>query len=144
MVIAATRHEAAEELQLWPLVRERLPGGVEMADAAGEQELEQRKLLQRLDSRRPGDVDFDELVSEFAHRAASHIAYEETMVWPALRQTLGRRERQELGHQIVKAKRTAPTRPHQSVPASPGRHRLLGRSLAALDRNLDRITARGR
>jgi hypothetical protein len=144
LVMTATGHETVEELHLWPLVSERLPGGAGLAEAAREQELEQTRLLQRLDGRRPGDVDYDDLLTEFAHRAASHIAYEETMVWPVLRETLGPHERRDVGRQIVRAKRVAPTRPHPSAPATPGRHRLLGRSLALLDRNLDRLTARGR
>jgi hypothetical protein len=144
LVIAATVHEAIEELHLWPTVRAIGPAGSAWASTAGDQELEQRKLLHVLDGRRPGDVDFNDLLAEFGHRAASHISFEETMVWPALTQALGSKARARLGRQLIKARRMAPTRPHPSAPARPGRHRKLGRSIALIDRNLDRLTARGR
>ena len=50
----------------------------------------------------------------------AHIAFEEEKVWPLLRGKLSSSGAENLGMQLLRAKDTAPTRPHPEVPPRPG------------------------
>jgi hypothetical protein len=144
LVIQATVHEATEEAHLWPLVRSAVDDGGRLSEIAEEHEVALRGILHRLDQRRPGDIDFDDLVGELTHRCGDHFGFEETIVWPAVRRTLDPDGRIDLGRALLKGRKTAPTRPHPSHVTDPDRHPAVARSLALVDRGLDRITRRGR
>lgn len=144
VVSAASRHEAAEEEHFWPLVRRRLPGGEGLADTGRAHELELKRVLQALDSRHPGDVDFDDLLRELSGLAGDHVAYEEGHVWPLLDTTMTERERLDMGARLSRAEELAPTRPHPSELADPSKHPAISRAVALIDRGVDRAAARGR
>lgn len=78
----ASRHEVAEEEHFWPVVRRVLPDGDALADTGYAHELELKRILQTLDSRHPGDIDFDDLLHEMSDLVADHVAFEEGSVWP--------------------------------------------------------------
>jgi hemerythrin superfamily protein len=144
LVIQATMHEAVEEAHIWPLVRSAVDDGGRLADIAEEHEVGVRRVLHLLDSRRPGDIDFEDLVADFAHRSADHFGFEETVVWPRVNAALDRDRRISLGRTLREGEKTAPTRPHPSHVTDPDRHPAVAKSLALVDRGLDRITERGR
>lgn len=144
VVSAASRHEAAEEEHFWPLVRRRLPGGEGLADTGGAHELELKRVLQALDSRRPGDIDFEDLLQELSSLVGDHVAYEEGYVWPLLDATMTERERLDMGARLARAEELAPTRPHPSEFADPSKHPAISRAVAMIDRGVDRAAARGR
>lgn len=134
LVAAAVRHEAAEELAFWPVVRDRLPDGDELAGRADAEELELRRVLHTLFRRRPGDVDWDRLVADLARLAYAHIVFEQVQVWPPLSRVLDRRQRAALGRALAAAEEEAPTRPHLGSAARRSRTKRLGRLVAAVDR----------
>ena len=143
-VSAASRHEAAEEEHFWPFVRRRLPDGDPLADTGRAHELELKRVLQALDSRRHGDIDFEDLLRELRQLVDDHIAFEEGNVWPGLDAVMTGEERVEMGGNLARAEELAPTRPHPSELADPSKHPALSRAVAFVDRGVDRVAARGR
>jgi len=143
LVMEVSRHEAVEEMHFWPVVRERLPDGDDLADTAIDQEQNGKEMLDRLGKLDAGTPEFEKLLADFTRAGREHIAYEETHVWPGLRIALTRQQAEELGSTLEAAKKTAPTRPHPRTPASPGVLKTAGPVAAAADKARDKITHRG-
>jgi hypothetical protein len=143
LVIEESRHEAVEEMYFWPAVREHLPNGDELADTAIGQEEEGKEMLDKLDKLDAGTPEFEKLLADFIRAGREHIDYEETHVWPGLRIALTEQQADELGSKLKAAKKTAPTRPHPRIPASPGALKTAGSVAAAADKARDKITHRG-
>lgn len=144
LVIASSAHEAAEEQYFWPAVRERLPDGDALADQAISQEGRAKEVLARLDKLDAADAEFDQLIAEYTPAALAHIEFEETRVWPGMRQALNAQESVDLGEKISAAKAKGPTRPHPNTPASPGVLKAAGPAVAAVDKLRDAVSGRGR
>jgi hypothetical protein len=143
LVIEESKHEAAEEMHFWPTVREKVPGGDQLADTALGQEQEGKEVLDKLRKAEPGDSEFVRLVATFAEAGEAHISYEETQVWPALRAVLSTEEALELGKQIEAAKEKAPTRPHPGGPDSATGQKTVGMAAGAVDKMRDAMSDRG-
>jgi hemerythrin-like domain-containing protein len=107
LVADETRHEAIEEQYLWPVVRARMPGGESLADHAISQEQAGRDVLGRLEKLEATDDGFEQLLREFIVAAREHIAFEETKVWPGLREALSAQEIGELGDSLLRAREGA-------------------------------------
>jgi hemerythrin-like domain-containing protein len=144
LVIESSRHEAAEEQHFWPAVRARLGDGDQLADEAISQESEAKEALAKIDKLEASDAEFDKLIGDFIPAARRHIEFEETRVWPGLRQALTGPEAQELGEKLRKAKEHGPTRPHPRTPANPAVLKAAGPAVAAADKLRDAATGRGR
>ncbi len=84
LVDAASGHEAAEELVIWPAVRRRCPRETDRARRARRQERELLRELDELDDVSAGDEEFDAWVARIAGLARAHLSYEEDVVWPRL------------------------------------------------------------
>jgi hemerythrin-like domain-containing protein len=104
-------HEAIEEQCFWPVVKDRMPGGAALAEEAIDQEHKARHVMRRLDGLQAWDDGFEQLLREFMAAAREHVAFEETRVWPGLREALTAEEVGELGDSLMKAKENAPTSP---------------------------------
>lgn len=143
LVIDSSRHEAAEEQFFWPAVRDRLPGGDAMADTAVGQEGEAKEVLARVDRLDAADAEFDRLIAGFIPAARAHIEYEETQVWPGLRETLSAAEAEELGARVAAAIEQGPTRPHPHTPPDPALLKAAGPVVALVDKLRDAVTGRG-
>jgi hypothetical protein len=140
LVIASSRHEAAEELVFWPAVRKQMEGGVLLADRALQQERDGRFYLDALRVAKAGTQ--GDLVAEYAKVARGHIAFEEGDVWPALRASLSWVGRKVLGSKFRLAHRLSPTRPHPRGPDHPVGLLTGGLFAATLDRLRDRLSGR--
>jgi len=84
------------------------------------QEQRAKEILARLDKLNSRDEEFDRLLAEYIPAARQHIAFEETRVWPGLRQARSETEAQDLGGKIQAAEGKGPARPHPHTPPSPG------------------------
>jgi len=100
-------HEAIEERYFWPVVRDRMPGGSELADEAIGQEQAAKQVLHLLEQLGAWDDGFEKLLREFIAAARDHVAFEETKVWPGLREVLSTQEISELGEKLAAAKEHA-------------------------------------
>jgi hemerythrin-like domain-containing protein len=143
LVIDSSKHEAAEEQYFWPIVRKEVADGDQLADQAIAQEQEAKEVLARLDKLSSDNDEFDQLIAEFIPAARAHIEFEETRVWPALRDAISATEAQELGKNLSRAKEHGPTRPHPHTPASPGVLKTAGPAVAAVDKLRDAVAGRG-
>jgi hemerythrin-like domain-containing protein len=144
LIIEESRHEALEEMHFWPVVRDRLPDGDQLADTATGQEQEGKKVLDQLDKLNADQPEFEQLILTFINAGQEHIAYEEIEVWPLLRGTLTEEEAVSIGDKIAAGKKTAPSRPHPNTPPSRGVPKGAGPAVAAADRLRGAASGRGR
>lgn len=142
LVTELSRHEVAEEIVLWPAVRERADDGAGMCGMALEQEATGKRLLNELVKTSPGNEEFDTLTHSVAAMLREHISYEQNIVWPRLRLRLSAEEGRQLGTQIEQEKKRAPTRPHPHVPARPDLLKKVGPAVAMLDRARNAVVRR--
>ncbi len=119
VIVDESGHEAIEEQYFWPVVRDRMPGGSELADEAIGQQQDARQVLDQLDKLDAWEDGFERLLREFISAARDHVAFEETKVWPGLREALSTEEINDLGENLMTAKEHAPTRPHPRPPHGP-------------------------
>lgn len=144
LVIAESRHEAIEQKIFWPIVRDAVPGGDELADTAIGQETDGEKLLDTIEHGVPGDEDYESALREFLRAARQHIEYEQDQVWPRVTESVSPAELEDAGDKLEKARKHAPTRPHPGTPPRPEAHRTAGVMAAAADRVRDVFSGRGR
>jgi hemerythrin-like domain-containing protein len=143
LIIESSKHEAAEEQYFWPIVRDRLADGDQLADHAIAQETDGKNLLAWLEKLSAGQAEFEGLLSRYILAAREHIGYEEDVVWPALLEVLTAAEAEQLGKDITLAKEIAPTRPHPHIPPQPGVLKTAGPAVAAADKVRDAMSGRG-
>lgn len=144
LVIAESQHESIEEQLFWPAVRDALEDGDDLADQATHQEDEGKQLLQTIESAEAGTAEFEKALSEFISAAREHITFEETRVWPKLREAISPDDTLRLGEQLEAAKESAPTRPHPHTSSSGAAQKSVGKVAAVTDRLRDAATGRGR
>ncbi|MFC8913894.1 hemerythrin domain-containing protein, partial [Streptomyces cinereoruber] len=68
----------------------------------------------------------DELVMKLMTQIRSHVNDEENNLFPYLRQARFAETLEKLGDKVRQAEKTAPTRPHPSVPDKPPANKLPG------------------
>ena len=145
VTVALSRHEAAEEQELWPVVRRVLPEGDRLADEALAQEQHGKDVLQELaDLQGATDEDgerFDDLVEELSASCRKHVAFEEK-VFLELRDRMPGDELVELGRRLQRARRHGPTRPHPHAPSTPPALDVAGALGTAMDRVRDAVGSR--
>lgn len=119
LVAAESRHELAEAIVLWPVVRDVLPEYDSLRAAAQKQEMEAR-----FDLRRMRRLAATEEAGPFAARVvrglAYHVALEEGQVLPALADALDLADSYRAARLFRDLYRAGPTRPHPRMPAAPG------------------------
>lgn len=143
LVIELSKHEAAEEMHLWPTVRDALPNGSVLADRALAQEQDGKEALAKLEKMSPDNLDFEGLLTSTRQDLLEHIRTEEE-VFAALRGAVSEAQLDELGGKIEAAKKMAPTRPHPHAPNSATGVKLAGAMAAPMDKARDAVTGRGK
>lgn len=141
LVRELSKHAALEELSVYPLAKKELDGGVDV-DRQLNEHMAVKKTLAKLDSLPPGSEDERTLVEELAAELREHIDIEESQFLPALERALDRTLLEELGEELDKAKKAAPTRPHPGAPNEPPALTLAAPFAAVFDRFRDRIQGR--
>ncbi len=147
LIFEEARHEAAEQQCFWPAVQELGPDGARVAELALEQEQEAEQVLSELSKLSADDPRFEEVLAMFIRGARAHISYEEAHAWPLLSVEITQPRAEEMGEEIARAKVTAPTRPHPTIPPQVGSQRAAGpmaAAVAAADKIRDALTGRGR
>jgi hemerythrin superfamily protein len=141
LVVASSRHEAAEELVFWPAVRRRLRNGVSLSEHGLAQERDAKSLLDaiRFETTPPA---LRSQWRELASMVRSHVDYEEHHVWPELRDATGPIARYTMGGELELALKGAPTRPHPRGPDRPIGLATLGVAAAFGDKLRDALSNR--
>ncbi|GAA3368632.1 hemerythrin domain-containing protein [Streptomyces sannanensis] len=143
LTIELVRHSVAEEEHLYPAVRRYVDDGDDMADKEIEEHGEIERLLKELEGCSPDDSRFDTLMARLKSSVTAHMKDEEEQLFPLLVEASSAALLAELGENVRRAKETAPTRPHPSVPSTPPANKLIAPGLGMVDRVRDMLTGRG-
>ncbi|TDO46778.1 hemerythrin HHE cation binding domain-containing protein [Kribbella sp. VKM Ac-2527] len=138
------RHAVAEEMYMYPAARRVLADGDDVADRAIAEHAEVEHILKDLEGVDATDRQFDDLVGRVIAEVRHHVVDEEQQVLIPLREACGAEGLQELGRMVVRAKESAPTRPHPSAPDKPPANLILGPGVGMIDRLRDALTGRDR
>jgi hemerythrin superfamily protein len=137
-----SKHAALEELTVYPFSRRYLPDSAVDVDEHLSEHMAVKKTLAALDSLKAGDGKESGLVEELQREVEHHVRDEEEQFMPALRACVDARALDELGRQLDKAKKLAPTRPHPRAPDKPPAEAVIGAVAAVYDRFRDRLQGR--
>lgn len=142
MVRELSKHAALEELLFYPFAKRVLPDGDQAVAArlAGHRPI--KDLLHQLDHLAPGADGEAALMQQLEAQVREHVEADESRLMPRLRETADDRTLAELGTQIDKAKRVAPTRPHPAAPDEPPALAMAAPVVAIYDRLRDRLQGR--
>ncbi|MEU0157710.1 hemerythrin domain-containing protein [Streptomyces sp. NPDC006261] len=144
LTIELVRHSVAEEMYLYPAVREHVEGGGEIADKELSDHAEVEQHLKALEGLPADDPQFDHLVAKLKLEVSEHVRDEEGRLFPLLAAARTPEALDELGDKVRTAKKAAPTRPHPSAPDTPPGNKLLGPGVGLVDRARDLLTGRGK
>jgi hemerythrin superfamily protein len=144
MTIELVRHSIAEEMYLYPAVREHVEGGDAIADREIKDHATVEELLKELEGLDASEAVFLTTMRRIETEVLEHIADEEENLFPALRRACSPETLYELGDKIRTAKKTAPTRPHPGAPSTPPANKLLGPGIGLVDRARDMLSGRGK
>ena len=138
-------HAAVEEMLFYPAVRTAAMKATvrtlkEAADTVLES-LEEHHVvkwtLSELEKMKPEDERYDAKVQVLMESVRHHVEEEQEELFPKARRLLGEDVLFQLGEQIEKAKKFAPTRPHPRAPDQPPGNLVAGTVAAVMDRAKD-------
>jgi hemerythrin superfamily protein len=136
------RHSVAEEMYVYPAMRDRLPDGEAKVQHDIEEHQELEEVMKELEGVDAADARFLEVLGRLAEVLRDHVSDEETEHFPELRARVSADELVEMGRKVETAKKAAPTRPHPSAPHSEVFHKLVGPGVGMVDRLRDKLTGR--
>jgi hemerythrin superfamily protein len=142
LIAELVRHSVAEEMYVYPAMRDHLPDGDQAVehDIAEHKELERvMKSLEGTDSSGP---EFLSVVDSMEAILADHVADEETEQFPRLRSHVPQEQLVELKGKVETAKSLAPTRPHPLSPNAELFHKTVGPGVGLVDRLRDKLSGR--
>lgn len=136
-------HAAIEEAYLYPRVRQDMPVVASHVNNRVHERQQLKESLARLDGKlaRAHTEEVADEVRTLQDTAARHIDAEEKELFPAVAMVARRRELDDLGRGMQRAKRSAPTRPH---PKQPAVNELTMRANGIVDRARDAVARRAR
>lgn len=130
-------HAVIEEQVLYPMVRQVLPDGDQLADHSLEEHREVKEILAELDGKPVDDPTVRARFRELADSVKHHVAEEEGTLFPRLRQHLDEEKLMRMGDAMNAAKRMAPTHPHPNAPDRPPGNVVIGMAAAVMDKVRD-------
>lgn len=136
------RHSVAEEIYLYPVTREVLPDGDQIADREIAEHSEAEETMKKLEGLEPGVPEFRIELEHLISTVREHIADEEENLFPRLRQVCTTDQLVDLGKKVERAKQIAPTRPHPSAPSTPPGNLLVAPGAGLVDRLRDALSRR--
>lgn len=136
------RHSVAEEMYVYPAMREHLPDGDEAVDHDTEEHKQIERTMKSLEGAPATEPRFDELVRELEDLLSHHVSDEENDQFPKLRANISKEELVKLAGKVETAKKIAPTRPHPAAPNTALFHKLAGPGVGLVDRLRDKLSGR--
>src|SRR5262245_12427728 len=127
-------HMAAEEKELYPVLRQALDNGPWWMNDAVKEHSEARGLLAELAGLEEGSFEMDAKVATLRGAIAHHVEDEEEEIFPEAQLTLGKEALTQLGTRIARAKQSAPERPSSSAAKNSPGASVSGVASAAVDR----------
>jgi hemerythrin superfamily protein len=136
------RHSVAEEMYVYPAMREHLPDGREVTEHDAEEHKELERVMKELESTATGDPRFDELVGDLTEKLRHHVRDEEDEQFPQLREHVPLDELEAMGGAVEVLKKVAPTRPHPEAPNNMLFHLTVGPGVGLVDRLRDALSTK--
>src|SRR3954454_11186614 len=136
------RHSVAEEMYVYPAMREHLPDGEREVQHDIEEHQQLVEVMKELEDVDASDPRFLERLGRLEEVLRDHVSDEESDQFPQLRARLSREQLVEIGRKGETAKKAAPPRPHPSAPHSELFHKTVGPGVGLVDRLRDKLTGR--
>ena len=136
------RHSVAEEMFVYPAMREHLPDGEAQVQDDIEEHQQLVEVMKDLEGVDAADARFLAVLGRLEQLLRHHVTDEETEQFPQLRASFTREQLVELGRKVEAAKKAAPTRPHPAAPHSELFHKLVGPGVGMVDRLRDKLSGR--
>ncbi len=134
MIVALAQHAAIEEQHFYPAVRAVLPDVEDDVLEGLEEHHVVKWTLSELEGMDPKAERFDAKVTVLMESVRHHVEEEESEMFPAVREAMGRKALADLGATMEKARVLAPKRPHPKAPDTPeGGNLIAGPTAAATD-----------
>jgi hypothetical protein len=137
-----SRHLAAEEQYLLPVVRELLPDGDDLADRELAEDGAIRQVLQTLTVIPAEDDGFQRLALEVDAHLRRHAHTAKRRIHGRLREVAGDDELIRLGNRAAIAEEAAGTRPHPRTPGTPPWNKVVDPLVGVTDKVRDAVTGR--
>ena len=142
LIAELVRHSVAEEMHVYPAMREHLPNGDAAVDDDTDEHKELEKLMKELEGTDASAPQFLETVGRLRSLFEHHISDEEGEQFPQLRAHIPAERLVELKGKVETAKKLAPTRPHPAAPNAELFHKSVGPGVGLVDRLRDKLTGR--
>ncbi len=113
MIELLTQHTYIENEVMYPRVRELLPDLEDDVLESYEEHHVADVLVTELSVMKPGDERFDAKTTVLIENVTHHMDEEEQDWFPKVREGLGRKVLQEIGAEMLEARKSAPKRPSQ-------------------------------
>ncbi|ADB35178.1 Hemerythrin HHE cation binding domain protein [Kribbella flavida DSM 17836] len=142
LIAELVRHAVAEEMFVYPAIREHLPNGDQVVEHDKQEHHELEVLMKRLEGLDAADPKFLVVVGELEGVLRDHVLDEEGEQFPLLRANIPADRLVSLKDRVETAKKAAPTRPHPGAPNSKLFHLVAGPGVGMVDRLRDRLSGR--
>ncbi|MFW3384626.1 UNVERIFIED_CONTAM: hemerythrin domain-containing protein [Kocuria sp. CPCC 205274] len=142
VIAEVMRHAVAEEMHVYPVMEEHLPGGAEEVEHDKKEHDDLVRVMKQVEGVDASESAFMELIREMQSQLRHHIDDEESDQFPRLRAHIPAEDLVELGRKVQNAQKVAPTRPHPSAPHSELFPKTVGPGVGMVDRLRDRLTGR--
>lgn len=136
------QHAVAEEMFVYPAIREHLPNGTGVVEHDTDEHKQIERTMKDLEGLEATDTRFAEVVRDLAKQLTHHADDEESEQFPQLRSHLPREKLVKLAEQVQAAKKIAPTRPHPGAPNDALFHFVVGPGVGLVDRLRDKLSGR--
>jgi hemerythrin superfamily protein len=136
------RHSVAEEMYVYPVMKDRFPDGDEVVQHDTQEHQELEEVMKELEGVDSADAQFLQVLGRLEEILRDHVTDEESGQFPRLRAELPREQLVEIGAKVETAKKAAPTRPHPAAPHSELFHKMVGPGVGMVDRLRDKLTGR--
>ncbi|NHC15072.1 hemerythrin domain-containing protein [Motilibacter deserti] len=142
LIAELVRHAVAEEMYVYPAMRDHLPDGAEKVEHDTREHKELEVTMKAMEAADAADARFLELLTELETTLRDHVEDEEADQFPQLRAHIPPDQLVELGGKVETAKKLAPTRPHPAAPNAELFHKLVGPGVGLVDRLRDKLSGR--
>jgi hemerythrin superfamily protein len=142
LIAELVRHSVAEEMFVYPAIRDHVAGGQQMVDHDTTEHKQLETVMKRLEGTDASDPEFVGVVRELERLLADHVRDEETEQFPKLRSSIPAQQLVELKGKVETAKKVAPTRPHPAAPNAELFHKTVGAGVGLVDRVRDKLSGR--
>lgn len=127
------RHEVAEEIVVYPVLRQHASNGNEIADACIAEQSEAEQALADMEDVQEDPTALRSGIEQLRSAVLAHAKHEEHDVFPVLASSVSHDELIEMGRRYERALVAAPTHPHPHAPDTPPGNVILGPVAALVD-----------